>query len=97
MRSPPYTPTRGGPEDLGEVRSLYRECATWLARGKQTDQWSRPWPDRVRLERMRNDLLEGKTWLIWDHATAVGTITVDTEEPQPHPAGRSGRRANVTR
>lgn len=42
VRSPPYTPTRGGPEDLGEVRSLYRECATWLARGKQTDQL----PDR---------------------------------------------------
>jgi GNAT superfamily N-acetyltransferase len=30
---------------------------------------------------MRNDLLEGKTWLVWDHATAAGTITLDTEEP----------------
>ena len=24
---------------------------------------------------MRNDLLEGKTWLVWDHGTAGGTIT----------------------
>jgi hypothetical protein len=43
-----------------------------------------------------NDLLEGKTWLVWDGPTAVATITVDTEEPldaneQPVWPGREGR------
>ena len=42
----------------------------------------KPWPDRIRQrERMLNDLLKGKTWLVWDDETAVGTITVDTDEP----------------
>ena len=31
---------------------------------------------------MRTDLLEGKTWLVWDDATVAGTITLDTEEPR---------------
>jgi GNAT superfamily N-acetyltransferase len=30
---------------------------------------------------MLNDLLRGKTWLVWDEATLAGTITLDTEEP----------------
>ena len=30
---------------------------------------------------MLNDLLKGKTWLVWDGETAVATITVDTDEP----------------
>ena len=30
---------------------------------------------------MRNDLVKGKTWLLWDDTIPVGTITVDTEEP----------------
>ena len=30
---------------------------------------------------MLNDLFKGKTWLLWDEAIAVGTITIDTEEP----------------
>jgi len=78
----PYTLTPGAPEDLGEVRRLFRESAKWLGRNKQTDQWSRPWPDHVpQLERMQNDLLEGTAWLVWDDAAAAGTITLDTEEP----------------
>jgi GNAT superfamily N-acetyltransferase len=31
---------------------------------------------------MRNDLLDGRTWLVWDDATVAGTITLDTEEPR---------------
>jgi GNAT superfamily N-acetyltransferase len=31
---------------------------------------------------MRNDLLDGKTWLVWDDATVAGTITLDIEEPR---------------
>ena len=30
---------------------------------------------------MLNDLVKGKTWLVWDEETAAATITVDTDEP----------------
>ncbi len=70
------------PGDLDEVRGLVREAAEWLRAAKDTDQWESPWPDQAgQLERIQNDLLKGKTWLVWDGATAVATITVDTEEP----------------
>jgi GNAT superfamily N-acetyltransferase len=70
------------PGDLGEVRGLFREAAEWLRMSKDTDQWANPWPDRARhTERILNDLLNGKTWLVWDDTIAVATITVDTEEP----------------
>jgi GNAT superfamily N-acetyltransferase len=70
------------PGDLDAVSGLVREAAEWLRTSKTTDQWARPWPDRIRQrERMLNDLLKGKTWLVWDGATAAATITVDTDEP----------------
>ena len=70
------------PGDLDAVSGLVREAAEWLRTSKDTDQWARPWPDRIRhRERMVNDLLKGKTWLVWDGETAVATITVDTDEP----------------
>jgi len=81
--SVPYTLSPATAEDLGEVRRLFRETARWLRRTKHTDQWSRPWPNRAQhRERMRNDLLGGKTWLVWDDATVAGTITLDIEEPR---------------
>jgi GNAT superfamily N-acetyltransferase len=67
------------PENQNEVHKLTREAADWLRRYRDTDQWSKPWPGRDR--RMRNDLLRGKTWLVWDDTTAAGTITIDPEEP----------------
>ena len=70
------------PGDLDAVSGLVREAAEWLRSSKDTDQWATPWPDRIRhRERMLNDLLKGKTWLVWDGETAVATITVDTDEP----------------
>jgi len=70
------------PGDLGEVRGLFSEAAEWLRMSKDTDQWADPWPDRARhTERIRYDLLKGKTWLVWDGTIAAATITVDTEEP----------------
>ena len=69
------------PGDLDEVRGLVREAADWL-RTKNTDQWANPWPDRAgQQKRILNDLLKGKTWIVWDGDTAAGTITVDTDEP----------------
>ena len=68
--------------DLDDVRGLVREAADWLRTSKDTDQWAKPWPNRAgHRERILNDLLKGKTWIIWDGPAAAATITVDTEEP----------------
>lgn len=70
------------PGDLDAVRGLVREAAEWLRTFKDTDQWATPWPDQARhLERILDDLLKGKTWLVRDGKTAAATITVDTKEP----------------
>jgi len=67
------------PGDLDEVRGLVREAARWLRTSKDTDQWAKPWPDRTgQHERIQNDLLKGKTWIVGDGSTAAATITVDT-------------------
>ena len=78
----PFTLRLAAPGDLDEVCGLIREAAEWLQTSKNTDQWAKPWPDRAgQRERILNDLLKGKTWLVWDGTTAAATITVDTEEP----------------
>jgi GNAT superfamily N-acetyltransferase len=70
------------PGDLDEIRGLVREAAEWLRTSKDTDQWANPWPDRAgQVERILNDLLKGKTWIVWDGTNAAATVTVDTEEP----------------
>lgn len=70
------------PGDFDEVRRLVRDAADWLRTSKDTDQWATPWPDRAgQGERMLNDLLKGKTWIVWDGPAAAATITIDTEEP----------------
>jgi GNAT superfamily N-acetyltransferase len=70
------------PGDLDCVRALVREAADWLQASKSTDQWARPWPNRAaHRERMLNDLIKGKVWIVWDGQAAAATITVDTEEP----------------
>ncbi len=78
----PYTLSPATPGDLRKLRRLFRETARWLRTNKNTDQWSRPWPDRAgQKERMRNDLLNAKTWLLWDDAALAGTVTLDKAEP----------------
>jgi GNAT superfamily N-acetyltransferase len=70
------------PGDLDQVRGLVHQAAEWLRTSKNTDQWAKPWPDRAgQIERILNDLLKGKTWIVWHGTTAAATITVDTEEP----------------
>lgn len=72
----------GLPENLAEVSGLVRDAAVWLRTSKNTDQWAGAWPDRIRQrQRILDDLLKGRTWLVWDGATAAATITVDTGEP----------------
>jgi GNAT superfamily N-acetyltransferase len=78
----PYALRLAAPGDLDDVRGLVRDAAQWLRKSKDTDQWEHPWPDAAgQRERILNDLLEGKTWILWDGGTVAATITVDTEEP----------------
>jgi GNAT superfamily N-acetyltransferase len=70
------------PGDLGEIRELVRQAAEWLRKSKDTDQWETPWPDPAgQVERIQNDLLEGKVWLVWHGTVTAATITVDTQGP----------------
>jgi len=70
------------PGELDKVRRLVREAADWLRTSKRTDQWARPWPSWVvQRERMLNDLIKGKTWIVRDGPAAAATITIDGEEP----------------
>src|SRR5947209_10999535 len=72
----------GLPENLAEVSGLVRDAAAWLRTSKNTDRWAKPWPDRIRQrQRIYDDLLRGRAWLVSDGATAAATITVDTDEP----------------
>lgn len=82
VRSYPFVLRPAASGDLGEVRGLVREAAEWLRSSKDTNQWAIPWPDPAgHIERIRNDLLKGKVWLVWDDMTTAATITVDTQGP----------------
>jgi GNAT superfamily N-acetyltransferase len=79
---PPYLLCRASPSHFEVILQLIEEAAGWL-RGKDTDQWGRPWPDRrTRDERIWRDLESGRTWIVWDAAIPAGTITVTTEDPR---------------
>jgi GNAT superfamily N-acetyltransferase len=68
--------------DMARIIGLIDEAADWL-RSKNTDQWARPWPNRVgRNSRIKASLDEGKTWICWDGGTAAATLTAD---PDPDP------------
>ena len=69
------------PGDLDKVVALVREAAAWL-RSIDIDQWQEPWPDPAgHRERILNDLLKAKTWLVQDGEIIAATITIDTDEP----------------
>jgi GNAT superfamily N-acetyltransferase len=72
------------PAQADVIRELYVDAAQWL-RGKNTTQWSRPWPDSAgRDKRVRDDLAGRKTWIAWDFTVYAGTITLDTQDPVDH-------------
>jgi len=79
---PPYLLCRASPSHLGVILQLVEEAAEWL-RGKNTDQWAQPWPDRqTRDERISRDLDGGRTWIVWDAAVPAGTVTISTAHPR---------------
>jgi GNAT superfamily N-acetyltransferase len=66
--------------DLGVIVCLIEDAAGWLRRTKNTDQWTRPWPNRTdRDSRILKDLSRGLTWIGWDGATPAATITTDPD------------------
>lgn len=68
------------PDDEGVIVGLIEEASWWL-RGKNTDQWSTPWPDRRRRdERIREGIAAGHTWIVWDGARPAATVTLS---PRP--------------
>jgi hypothetical protein len=54
---------RGTAGDLDTIVGVIDEAADWL-RGKGTDQWAQPWPDRAARDgRVRRGLRNGNTWI----------------------------------
>lgn len=63
------------PDDLHTIISMIDEAAEWL-RGKGTDQWEAPWPDRAaRDARVLSGLERGHTWLAEDSDGPMATVT----------------------
>ena len=63
-------------DDFDTVLGLIEEAAAWL-RTKDTNQWSAPWPDRIRRDaRVMRGLAGGKTWIVWDGNVAAATVTL---------------------
>jgi ribosomal protein S18 acetylase RimI-like enzyme len=70
---------RATPHDEDIVISLIDAVAGWL-KTKGTDQWSQPWPNRAeRDRRIRSDLWEGNTWILWDGADPAATLTISAD------------------
>jgi GNAT superfamily N-acetyltransferase len=66
---------RGTTGDADTIIGLIDEAADWL-RGKDTDQWARPWPNRAaRDSRVRRGLRMGKTWIAEEDGHSVATVT----------------------
>jgi GNAT superfamily N-acetyltransferase len=65
------------------VIGLIEEASAWL-RGRNTDQWTRPWPDREgRDARVRDGLERGETWIVWAGYVPAATMTIrQTADPR---------------
>jgi hypothetical protein len=73
---------QAGPGDRDAIYELLDEATTWL-RGKDTDQWAKPWPSReARDRRILTGLENGRTWIVRNPLGPVATITIATR-PDP--------------
>jgi ribosomal protein S18 acetylase RimI-like enzyme len=77
-----FTIGLGTMNDEQTIIGLIEKAALWL-RGKDTDQWAVPWPDKkARDRRVRSGLELGQTWIVQDGRVPVATMTVC---PRPNP------------
>lgn len=61
--------------DMATIIEMIDEAAAWL-RGRNTDQWATPYPNRkARDARVRRGLQGRKTWLVEDATGPVATVT----------------------
>jgi GNAT superfamily N-acetyltransferase len=66
---------RGTTGDADTIIGMIDEAADWL-RGKGTDQWARPWPNRAARDgRVRRGLRNGHTWIAEAAGRPIATIT----------------------
>jgi GNAT superfamily N-acetyltransferase len=57
------------------IIGLIDEAASWL-RGKDTDQWATPWPNRAARDgRVRRGLCNGHTWIAEAAGRRIATLT----------------------
>ena len=76
------------------VIGLIDEASAWL-RGKDTDQWASPWPDReARDARVRAGLERGETWIVWAGDAPAATMTI-CQTANPDVWGKIGEDAAV--
>jgi len=65
------------PNELDSVLGLIDHAAEWLRTKKNTTQWARPWPNPVdRRKRVHEALKNGETWLLFDRARPIGTVSI---------------------
>jgi ribosomal protein S18 acetylase RimI-like enzyme len=84
---------RATERDHDIIARLIDAAAEWL-RTKNTDQWAQPWPsEEDRSHRIRRDLRAGRTWIAWDGAVPVATITADSQGNPIWPAETLGDQA----
>lgn len=70
-----YSVRLATPDDLEVILGLIDDAADWL-RTRNTDQWSKPWPNRLERDlRVVRGLMACRTWLVEDDGTAVATVT----------------------
>jgi GNAT superfamily N-acetyltransferase len=63
------------PADLELILGLIDDAANWL-RTRNTDQWSKPWPNRLERDlRVVRGLMACRTWLVEDDGIPVATVT----------------------
>jgi GNAT superfamily N-acetyltransferase len=70
-----YSVRLATPADLEMILGLIDDAADWL-RTRNTDQWSKPWPNRLERDlRVVRGLMACRTWLVEDDGIPVATVT----------------------
>jgi GNAT superfamily N-acetyltransferase len=77
MTTPTYRIRLAVPDDISAILALIGSSAAWLHKGKHTDQWARPWPNRdERDARVAQGIKDGLTWMVEDsEGVLIGTVT----------------------
>ncbi len=70
-----YSVRLATPADLEVILGLIDDAAGWL-RTRNTNQWSKPWPNRLERDlRVVRGLMACRTWLVEDDGIPVATVT----------------------